>query len=255
MARPAVTIAGQGGIGLVLAVGVIAAWLIVHFGVIFVADWSAPQMLALAPLAVAIQCWLSVGLFIIAHDAMHGSLVPGDKTANHAIGQLVLTLYAGFSFNRLNAKHHEHHIHAGTTEDPDFDPAEPQRFWHWFGRFIGTYFGWREYLTITLLFVSYLIVTGADPVYLFAFWGLPSMLASLQLFYFGTYLPHRAGPVDFSDKHRTRSNDYSWLVSLITCFHFGYHHEHHEYPYLPWWRLPAAHFEGASEIAEGGRQI
>jgi beta-carotene ketolase (CrtW type) len=28
-------------------------------------------------------------------------------------------------------------------------------------------------------------------------------------------------------------------VSLLTCFHFGYHHEHHDTPWVPWWKLPA----------------
>ena len=201
-----------------------------------------------APVVIVVQCWLSVGLFIIAHDCMHGSLVPGRRAANHAIGQLCLALYAGFSFARLNAKHHEHHAHAGTADDPDFDDEAPHGFWRWYGRFIAEYFGWREYLAITALFVGYVLVTAADPVRVLAFWALPSVLASLQLFYFGTYLPHRPGTKPFTDRHRTRSNEYSWLASLLTCFHFGYHHEHHEYPWLPWWRLPGVR----GSAVEGG---
>lgn len=244
--KQAIVIPGQGAVGAALAVGVIAAWCAVHVSAVFALDWSAPASLVLAPVLVALQCWLSVGLFIVAHDAMHGSLVPGRPSASHALGQVALFLYAGFSFARLNAKHHEHHAHAGTDDDPDFDPALPQHFWHWYGRFVAAYFGWREYLAITVLFAGYCVATGADPLTLFAFWGLPSMLASLQLFCFGTYLPHRVAAEPFRDRHRTRSNEYSWLVSLLTCFHFGYHHEHHEYPYLPWWRLPSARARQAS---------
>ena len=33
---------------------------------------------------------------------------------------------------------------------------------------------------------------------------------------------------DYPDAHRARSNDMPTWLSLITCFHFGYHHEHHE---------------------------
>ncbi|WP_201448975.1 hypothetical protein [Sinorhizobium medicae] len=44
---------------------------------------------------------------------------------------------------------------------------------------------------------------------------------------FGTYRPHRVGHIPFADKHRARSNEFSPLLSLLTCFHFGYHHEHH----------------------------
>jgi beta-carotene ketolase (CrtW type) len=28
---------------------------------------------------------------------------------------------------------------------------------------------------------------------------------------------------EFTDRHRARSNDYAWWLSLLTCFHFGYH--------------------------------
>jgi beta-carotene ketolase (CrtW type) len=49
----------------------------------------------------------------------------------------------------------------------------------------------------------------------------------------GTYRPHRLptgknGDTDYPDAHRARSNDMPTWLSLITCFHFGYHHEHHE---------------------------
>jgi beta-carotene ketolase (CrtW type) len=30
----------------------------------------------------------------------------------------------------------------------------------------------------------------------------------------------------------------SRLMSLVTCFHFGLHEEHHERPNVPWWKLP-----------------
>lgn len=230
----------QAPVGLVLAGAIIGAWIALHVAAVFVVGWTPVLWLVAAPVVVIVQCWLSVGLFIIAHDCMHGSLVPGRRRANHTIGQLCLALYAGFSFARLNAKHHEHHAHAGTAEDPDFDEEPPHGFWHWYARFIGEYFGWREYAVITAMFVGYVLLTGAAVVNVLAFWALPSILASLQLFYFGTYLPHRPGGDAFADRHRTRSNDYSWVWSFLTCFHFGYHHEHHEYPFLPWWRLPEA---------------
>ena len=73
-----------------------------------------------------------------------------------------------------------------------------------------------------------------------AFWAVPGLLAALQLFTFGTYLPHRPQPAPFADRHNARTNTYPIWLSLLTCFHFGYHHEHHEHPQLPWWRLPTA---------------
>ena len=73
------------------------------------------------------------------------------------------------------------------------------------------------------------------------FWAAPAVLSAVQLFYFGTYLPHRREAQDFADQHRTRTNEFPAIISLLTCFHFGYHHEHHSHPSAPWWRLPDIH--------------
>jgi beta-carotene ketolase (CrtW type) len=34
----------------------------------------------------------------------------------------------------------------------------------------------------------------------------------------------------------------------VSCYFFGYHLEHHAYPYLPWWRLPAAREQTATAV-------
>jgi beta-carotene ketolase (CrtW type) len=140
---------------------------------------------------------------------------------------------------RLAAKHHLHHRKSGTADDPDFSTKHPTRFWPWYLAFFRRYFGWREFAVLTVLLLTYLLLLGASPVNALLFWGLPAILSSLQLFYFGTFLPHRHGADAFGDRHRARSNAYPPLLSLLTCFHFGYHHEHHRAPGVPWWRLPA----------------
>lgn len=86
--------------------------------------------------------------------------------------------------------------------------------------------------------VCYVLVFGPAIWKVATFFMLPAILASMQLFYFGTYLPHRHRDGAFADRHRSRSNEYGWLASLMTCFHFGYHHEHHLSPGTPWWALP-----------------
>jgi hypothetical protein len=47
-----------------------------------------------------------------------------------------------------------------------------------------------------------------------------------------------------------KSSNYSTFWSFIACYHFDYHWEHHEYPYLPWYSLPIARHknEGVSKI-------
>jgi len=226
-------------IGLSLAGLVIGGWLATHVAAVFLIDWSSLPFLA--PVAmVALQTWLFVGLFIVAHDCMHGSLAPGRPFLNRTVGRLCLFLYAALSYDRLLPEHHRHHRRPGTDDDPDYNPDDPHAFWPWFARFMRHYYGWREFATMGVMMVCYVALLGPPVLNLLAFFALPSVLSSLQLFYFGTYRPHRREEDDgFADHHNSRTNDFPWLVSLLTCFHFGYHHEHHVSPATPWWRLPA----------------
>ena len=63
-------------IGLALAALVAGGWLGVHFYGMFVFELTWGTLPAALGLAV-LQIWLSVGVFIICHDAMHGTLAPG----------------------------------------------------------------------------------------------------------------------------------------------------------------------------------
>ena len=244
MTVSAVSQARQTAIGLALASGIALAWATLHILSVFFLPLEGPG-LAVAPLLVLTLCWLNVGLFIVAHDAMHGSLAPGRPGLNLWAGRLALALYAGFSFDRLRPKHFEHHKNPGTTADPDFSADHPTAFWPWYIAFFRQYFGLRELAVLTALVMIYTFLLRAPYPNLLLFWALPAILSSLQLFAFGTFLPHRAAEAPFGDGHRARSSDYGWLASLLTCFHFGYHHEHHLSPATPWWRLPAERLRSA----------
>jgi beta-carotene/zeaxanthin 4-ketolase len=228
--------ARQARIGLGLAAVIAGAWAALHIYSVFFYELDGAGLL-LAPLLVAVITWLNVGLFIVAHDCMHGSLAPGRPAVNRNVGRVMLALYAGFSYDKLLPKHHDHHKHAGTERDPDWDHSN--RFWAWYLAFFREYFGWREFAVLAVLLWSYILVLGASPVNALLFWGVPAILSSLQLFYFGTYLPHRQDELAFTDRHRTRSNEFGYLASLLSCYHFGYHHEHHRSPGTPWWKLPS----------------
>lgn len=228
----------QTAIGGALAAAIVAAWLTLHVYAVFFHHLSGSG-LAFAPLLVAAIGWLNVGLFIVAHDAMHGSLFPARQRLNLFAGRVALSLYAGFRFDRLKRLHIAHHRAPGSPADPDFDPRHPTRFWPWYGAFMRRYFRLVEFLILCVPVAIYLLI-GARLPNLLLFWALPALLSSLQLFYFGTFLPHRHAEAPFADQHNTRTNEFGWLVSLLTCFHFGYHLEHHLRPDVPWWGLPAA---------------
>lgn len=233
-----VTADREGLVSQVLASGIAAAWLGVHFAGVFgppLAAWSLPLLLGV----LLVQTWLSTGLFIIAHDCMHGALAPGRPQRNQAVGRLALMIYAGLDYDRFMPAHFAHHKHVGTADDPDFHAGAPTAAGRWFLHFFGNYYTHIQLVRITVVACVYLLF-GASLVNIAVFWAVPALLAVVQLFVFGTFLPHRHTGEAFADRHRARSFGPGGLFSLATCFHFGgYHHEHHLAPQTPWWRLPA----------------
>lgn len=226
-------------IGLTLAALIVGGWIALHVWGVFFQPLSGPALFAV-PLLILTQSWLGAGMFIIAHDAMHGSLAPGRPRLNAVIGQICVGAYAAFSFRKLNVCHHQHHRAPGTADDPDFHAERPEAFLPWFYGFFTRYFGWREFAIVTAVLILYLLI-GAAVLNLILFWAMPAVLSALQLFVFGTWLPHRHTAGDaFVDKHHARTIPMPWIASLLTCFHFGMHHEHHLSPNTPWWLLPDA---------------
>ena len=152
----------QTAVGLSLAAAIFAAWLTLHvWGVFFYRPTLAS--LWIAPLLIAADTWLGAGMFIVAHDCMHGSLAPGRPRLNTAIGAAMLALYAGFDFRKLNMKHHLHHRHSGHEGDPDFHPGAPRSYWKWYARFFFEYYGWRQQAAILGVLLIYVFVLHASP--------------------------------------------------------------------------------------------
>lgn len=226
-----------------IAVGIAATWLAIHVGGIFAFPLGARNWLVAVPF-VLVQTWLSTGLFITAHDCMHGSFAPRHPRVNRIVGRTMLMMYAGLDYDRLLPAHHGHHRHVGTDRDPDFNAADPRSPLRWLVKFFATYYTHAQIARITVVAFVYLAL-GATIMSIVVFWAIPALLALVQLFYFGTYLPHRHGKAGhddeaFADHHNSRGTGHAGLMSLLTCFNFGgYHHEHHLHPHVPWWRLPA----------------
>jgi len=224
-------------IGLGLAMAIIGAWASLHVFAIFFFTLSWAKAWTVLPL-VGLQTWLGAGMFIVAHDAMHGSLSPRFPALNRWIGRTALGLYAFFPYDKVSAKHHAHHRHAGREGDPDFHPEQPRAFWPWYARFFRAYFGLGQLSAIFAVVLVYALILHAPVLNILLFWALPSIASSVQLFTFGTWLPHRHEDEAFCDRHNARTLEYGWMASLAACFHFGYHIEHHRSPHSPWWALP-----------------
>ena len=142
-------------VGPALAAGVIGIWISLHVFAVWHLDIAGSPGLAFVCLIGL--TWLSVGLFIVAHDAMHGAIVPGRPRINAAFGALALMLFAGFSWRKLIVKHMAHHRHAGTDDDPDFSQGGPVA---WYIAFVRTYFGWREFWVLGSSVILYALILG-----------------------------------------------------------------------------------------------
>ena len=222
--------------GLFIAITIIGFWAL-NLTLLLTRD-VAHLNSALIAIGVLCQTFLYTGLFITAHDAMHGSICPAHPRRNNRVGTIAVRLYALFSYRKLSEKHWAHHRTPATDADPDFHDGQRTGFLAWYLRFMKEYLsGWQIVgMAIVFQVMEYVLLIPA--INLILFWVIPALLSTLQLFYFGTYLPHRAPEGGYDNPHCAQSNAYSTFWSFITCYHFGYHWEHHEYPSVPWWSLP-----------------
>lgn len=212
--------------GIIIAGSIILLWsvllfFLLHIEINFLQPWIY--------LAILVQTHLYTGLFITAHDAMHG-VVSSNKKVNNLIGWTAALLFSYNFYGKLFPKHHEHHRHVATDEDPDFHSSG--NFFRWYLSFITTYVSiWQ----ILLMAITYNVLKLFFPYEnLILFWIIPAVLSTFQLFYFGTYLPHKG---DHNNKHKSGTLKNNHAVAFISCYFFGYHYEHHDSPGTPWWRL------------------
>ncbi|SKB62243.1 fatty acid desaturase [Daejeonella lutea] len=215
----------KSNIGVFAAFTIIGAWLV---SIIFLMDMQLSFSNPMIYLMILVQMHLYTGLFITAHDAMHGT-VSSNKLLNNVIGQLCTILYACFPFKKLYIKHHEHHAHVHTDNDPDYHQGS---FIVWYFNFIREYISWWQIVLMAIIFnILKLWVAESN---LLLFWVLPSLLSTLQLFYFGTWVPHHG---EHDNEYQSRSQGKNHIVAFLSCYFFGYHYEHHDSPGTPWWRL------------------
>jgi len=208
-----------------------------------VAAATGPLPLTLA--AIPVLSWLYTGLFIVGHDAMHGSLAPGRPRLERAVGRLVVMLHAGFDFDLLRAQHLQHHAAPASAADPDHHRGDARPLpWMW--GFLTRYLTVAQFIRLSLFSVLLTHGFGLDYAEMLLVWAVPSVLSTVQLFVFGIWRPHREGPTPWPDELRARTDAFPRWLSLLTCFHFGYHREHHAWPFLPWWRLPEARAAGGA---------
>lgn len=182
---------------------------------------------------ILIQTFFYTGLFITAHDSMHGT-VSSDKKINYYTGALACFMFAGLSYKKLLANHKLHHNHPGTDSDPDFYYGS-NNFFIWWSVFLKRYVTLFQILYMALVFNLLKLFFAEISIWLF--FVLPSVLSTIQLFYFGTYLPHRRPHSHDMLPYNSRTEKKNHLYAFFTCYFFGYHSEHHKSPQTPWWKM------------------
>ena len=231
------------GNGILIVIAILSLWF-VSLSVLLTVPVSNMTWFGLIA-SILGRAYLHTGLFIAAHDAMHGNLISSNRTLNNIIGRLTVSIYALLPYDRCRINHTNHHRYPSQTGDPDFHG----RFSHpifWYCKFLSEYFSWRSLIiflaSMICIFGVLIAVWKVALINLILFWLVPLVLSSLQLFFFGTYLPHHQVYNNPNFSPRMQSSFYSILWSVLSCYNFGhYHWEHHEYPKTPWYRLPHVH--------------
>jgi beta-carotene ketolase (CrtW type) len=133
--------------------------------------------------------------------------------------------------------------------DPDYHTGNP-RLLPWFASFMAHYSSPGQYARIAAA-TAFLLWLGAPYLNLCLFMCGAAVLAAFQLFYWGTYRPHRpdaaalkaharAGDAAAAEMPWRRSRSAPWPnpVLFLQAYFFNLHYHHHRWPYCPWWDLP-----------------
>lgn len=219
--------------GVLIALTIMAAWAahLVYILTSVEVSLTNPWMY----LHAVVQAYFYTGLFITGHDAMH-RLVSKNKFLNDAIGYSAVFLFAGMSYHKLIKNHWDHHRYPASEKDPDFY-VKSQRFWPWWFMFMVRYTTIFQLVVMAVAYNVMFRVAEIPQANLIVFWIVPAFLGTFQLFYFGTYVPHKAPHTEEMGKHRARTLRKNHLWAMLSCYFFGYHWEHHQWPGVPWWQL------------------
>ena len=92
--------------GVYVALTIIILWFAT---LAFALQWQLEFDSPVTYLLILLLTHLYTGLFITAHDAMHGTVAKSLKL-NHAIGHFTSLLFSFNFYRRLFPKHHEHRL-------------------------------------------------------------------------------------------------------------------------------------------------
>ena len=191
-------------------------------------------------------------LFTPLHEATHNN-ISSHRVINNIIGNMVIVPFFFANFKTFKYIHLQHHSH---TNRPILDPDRFSRFgwisciWmfaHYNYYYISVICKKKPFnnnilymgCVYTFIYMCYIYSTLN---HIWILWILPSIIATGILAYLFDYLPHR----DHTDTiHTTKMTDGciyfnngkgNDILSILTCNQLTYHHVHHLYSKIPFYK-------------------
>jgi sphingolipid delta-4 desaturase len=203
--------------------------------------------------AYTVGAFANHGLFVMIHECTH-NLLFRKKSWNHAaaiIANLPHGVPSAISFIRYHIKHHVFQgVHELDADLPDFWEARlinnsflGKVTWLLFFPFFQFFrtFRLKEIKPVDGWIIGNVVVQIIFDVALWMLWGPKAFFFLLLSFFFSVGL-HPLGARWIQEHYLTLDENqetYSYYGPLnAVAFNVGYHNEHHDFPSVPWNRLP-----------------
>lgn len=205
------------------------------------------------PAAFFIGAYITASLYALIHDASH-NLIFKNKSRNRLAAILANIPISTVSAETFRRYHDRHHFSMGDYQLDVGIPTEWEARWvsnnplrkaFWLTFFI--FFQWGRTKKFTgkqqfmnkWMAMNFGIIIIADALILY-YWGISSLIYLFLCFFFcfGFHpLGARVIQEHFLLDEGQETNNFSGKANLLEC-NFGCHNEHHDFPYIPWNRLP-----------------
>jgi sphingolipid 4-desaturase/C4-monooxygenase len=203
--------------------------------------------------AYGVGAFFNHALFVMIHECSHHLLFK-RKAMNYLasiLSNLPHTLPSAISFARYHIKHHSFQgVHELDADIPDFWEARlinnsifGKAFWLLLFPFfqIARTFRLKEIRPLDGWIVANWLIQAAFNVAVWIFLGPKALFFMLISFFFSVGL-HPLGARWVQEHYLTLNEDqetYSYYGPLnAVAFNVGYHNEHHDFPSVPWNKLP-----------------
>lgn len=253
----------------------------VQWGVVLLAGglalWSGHWAAYL--LAVVVIGSRQHAMAILMHDASHYRLLK-NRLANDLVSDLFLAFPVGVSTSLYRKRHLEHHRHTNTDQDPDWHEMHQDEDWCWpklrwesaklfafdlLGlnapktlKIISNWSPWPKLFTVSapdgnlnlrerLCLITLIVGTAASLFWsglwipFVILWIVPSLTVLGAIFRIRSIAEHLETE-NTCELNASRTVNPTWFERLLIApCNVNYHLEHHLFPSVPFYNLPALH--------------